>query len=500
MLSAVTAFAHRGARTRSTFLVYSALLALALVLLAAWLVPDERAADILMQRVYAGSAHPDMARLIRPELWTTLALADVFACFALGVIAFLVAPAVVAAAVANERRNGTLDQLRTTPQPPLSLAFGFVVGAPARLWLLAAGPLALHVLAAVAGPLPLAVLAQSLAVLVFGALAACSLALCVALAPRQESSGGFAALGVAGIMLLLSSVAMAFASDRQSVAWAFVHPAGALDAAMLSYDGLWRRVLLGSFTSRFEDYGYGLRVEMSPLLSVAASATLAALMLRAACRKLAQPDRPLLSKPLAFGLFALAAVVVAGPFYASRSLGADFDGAAALALSLLVAPALLGCGLYATPSSEAWTMALRRRRPRWSDDAAAPHRLVWLMELAWLLVVVPLVGAHLAHSLDDNCVWALALVTLGALSLPVYLLFATTRYATGAARWGFGVAVLVHCVAQLVAVGMLWGHEVPVRGVMQSYVLLATLLAVAVPSWVTWRQHLITRRARVTRA
>jgi hypothetical protein len=441
-----------------------------------------------------------MVRLIRPELWTTLALADVFAIFVLGAIAFLVAPAVVAAAVANERRNGTLDQLRTTPQPPLSLALGFVVGAPAKLWLLAAGPLALHVLAAVAGPVPLGVLAQSLAVLGFGALAACSLALCVALAPRQESSGGFAALAVTGIMILLSSLAMSFACDRQLVPWAFVHPAGALDAAMLSYDGLWRRMLFGCFTSRFDSYAYGLRVSLSPLLSVASSATLSALLLRAACRKLAQPERPLLSKPLALGLFALTAAVVAGPLYAADTLGEDFNGAAALTLSLLVAPALLACGLYATPSSEAWTMALRRRRPGWSDDAASPHRLVWLMELAWLLVIVPLVGSHLAHSLDQNDIWALSLSIVGALSLPVYLLFAATRYATGAARWGFGVAVLVHCLAQLIAVSMLWGHEVPVRGVMQSYILLATVLGVAVPSWVAWRQHLITRRARLARA
>ena len=122
------------------------------------------------------------------------------ALWTLGLAGFVLAPALVAAAVANERRVGTLDQLRTTPLSPLALAAGMIVGVPARLYLLCAGPLALHVIACVAGPLPLSTLVASLAVLGGGHAASCALGLCVALAPRQESGGAFAALGVAALL------------------------------------------------------------------------------------------------------------------------------------------------------------------------------------------------------------------------------------------------------------------------------------------------------------
>ncbi|MGZ3430161.1 MAG: hypothetical protein ACXVCV_26095, partial [Polyangia bacterium] len=146
---AISAFGHRGARrgAAASFLVYSFVLTLALVLLAGWIAPEARLSDLEAVRVWA-QMRPPYTPALDPSLWTTLNLADVFALWALALCGFVLAPAMVAAAVANERRAGTLDQLRTTPLSPLALAAGMIVGVPARLYLLCAGPLALHVMAA----------------------------------------------------------------------------------------------------------------------------------------------------------------------------------------------------------------------------------------------------------------------------------------------------------------------------------------------------------------
>ena len=216
-----------------------------------------------------------------------------FALWVLALAGFVLAPAMVAAAVANERRAGTLDQLRTTPLSPLALAAGMIVGVPARLYLLCAGPLALHVLAVLPGPMALETLPASLAVLAAGTAASCALGLVVALAPRQESGGTFAALGVAALLGISAFTTSLFAGDRHLVAWSYLHPAGALDAVMLAPHGLWRRMVVGPWGGRFESVGYATALPLVPLASVAASLLFGAILVRAACRKLAAPQLPL---------------------------------------------------------------------------------------------------------------------------------------------------------------------------------------------------------------
>src|SRR5258706_3747080 len=139
---AVSAFVHRSARrsTAAQLLLYSAGIAVLLVVLSAWIVSQ---AD----EPPGGTCYWSGCTPLAPVRWSVLALADVFAAGLLGLGLFVLAPASVAAAVAAERRAGTLDQLRTTPLSPLGLTAGIVVGAPAKLYLLLAGPLALHVLA-----------------------------------------------------------------------------------------------------------------------------------------------------------------------------------------------------------------------------------------------------------------------------------------------------------------------------------------------------------------
>src|SRR5688572_2037603 len=126
--AAISAFALRGSRRGEAWkwLAYSGGLTALFLLCAHW--------------ICSGIEEVPVEQLP----WSVMGLADVFAVWALGVMAFVIAPALVTATVAEERRQGTLDQLRTTPLSPLALLGGLVIGAPARLYLLCAGPLALH--------------------------------------------------------------------------------------------------------------------------------------------------------------------------------------------------------------------------------------------------------------------------------------------------------------------------------------------------------------------
>ena len=433
--------------------------------------------------------NPPYSPQLDPSLWTTLALGDVLALWVLALGGFVLAPAMVAAAVANERRAGTLDQLRTTPLSPLALALGMIVGVPARLYLLCVGPLVLHVLAALAGPMPLTTLVASLAVLAAGTAASCALGLCVALAPRQESGGTFAALGVAALLGVFAFTTSVFACDRHLVAWSFLHPAGALDAVMLAPHGLWRRMVVGPWGGHFDSEGYRTALPLVPLASVAASLAFGAMLLGAACRKLAAPQLPLFGKRQAVALFVFAGAVVVGPLVAADKLG-DFDANAAYGFSALLLPALVAVGLFATPTFEAWALTVRaQKRVGWSSDDAAAHRAVWLMELGWGVALVALLGNHRLHAFGSDEPLAMAWTALLAVTLPIYFLFASTRYATVAARWAFGVAVAAHLLAQIIAIGIVRGGES--RGFAGTFVTLAGIAAVLVPAWTAWRQHVL---------
>ena len=489
MRVAISAFAHRGARrgTAASFLVYSAVLTVAMLLLAAWIAPEARFSDIEQIKMW-GQMKPPYVPKLDPSLWTTMALADVFAFITLGLAGFVLAPAMVAATVANERRAGTLDQLRTTPLSPLGQAAGMIVGVPARLYLLCAGPLVLHVLAGIVGSLPLTALVASLAVLLTGTFASCALGLVVALAPRQESGGTFAALGVAALLGVFALTTAAFACDRHMVAWSFLHPAGALDAVMLSPAGLWRRMVVGPWGGSFDSDGYRMALPLVPLASVAASLAFGAILLRAACRKLAAPERPLFGKRQAVALFAFAAATTVGPLVAAgKSDG--FNADSAYGFSALLLPALVAVGLFATPTFESWALALRSgARVGWTSDDASAHRAVWLMQGGWALAVLALLGDHRMHGSGDEML-GLAWTALLALSLPIYFLFASTRYATLPARIAFGVAVAAHVVMQIVAIGITRGSSPSAFA--GTYVILAGIGAVFVPAWTAWRQHVL---------
>ena len=338
-----------------------------------------------------------------------------------------------------------------------------------------------------AGAAPLSTLVASLAVLAAGTLASCALGLVVALAPRQEAGGTFAALGVAALLGIFAFTTALFACDRHMVAWSFLHPAGALDAVMLGQHALWHRMVVGPFGGGYESEGYRMALPIVPLASVAASLAFGVTLLGAACRKLAAPEQPLFGKRGAIALFAFAAAVVVGPLVAADHVY-DFNADSAYGFSMLLLPVLVAVGVFATPTFEAWALAPRSRaRIGWSSDAASAHRAVWLMEAGWVIAVVMLLGNHRLHGLGSDEPLTMAWTALLAVSLPVYFLFASTRYHTLPGRIAFGVAVTAHVVSQMVAIAIV-RHE-HASGFAGTYVAIAALFALGVPAWTAWRQH-----------
>jgi hypothetical protein len=487
--TSIAAFANRNARRERILerLAYSGGIVLLLLLLSAWIVSAE--------------TDPTLGPR-EPIAWSVLGLADVLAVWLLGLGLFVLAPAVVAATVATERRAGTLDQLRTTPLPPLALAAGLVVGAPAKLYLLCAGPLALHLIAGAVGLVHLDTLAATLVIFAAGAIVTSLIGLCVALAPRQDSGGSFVALGVAAVLGVSGLVASGLAGDRESVRWAFLHPAGALQAAMLAHDGLWRQLHVSSWSlDRFHDQSYTGWLFLTPALSAGASLAVGVLLARAACRKLAAPHLPLVSKKQALALFAFATAALVAPLSVSES---EFSRAGAMApflFGLLLFPVAIVLGALATPSFEAWALALRRgHRTRWWHEEATPTRLVALMAATFLTVVwLKLHRAGFPSAMNEGEAIAFAWAMATALTLPIYMLFGATRWSTPAARFGFAAATGAHLLAQVIVIAMFAGDNgLPSgsRSIERVFVEAGMLASVAVPVWVAWRQRKLAQRTR----
>jgi len=174
--AAVAAFAHRSVRRRDvvTSLGISGVVTLALLFVASE-----------MARLHNLSIADQPFNSVT---WSTLGVADLMALAVLLAVGFVVAPATVAAAVTQERRAGTLDQLRTTPLSPVGVALGFVIGVPARMYLFCAGPLVVHVLATLAGVQPLTTLPGSLVLMALGTVLSCLLALVSALSGTTTRS------------------------------------------------------------------------------------------------------------------------------------------------------------------------------------------------------------------------------------------------------------------------------------------------------------------------
>jgi hypothetical protein len=479
--AAVAAFAQRGARRGSavTLLVCSGLLTVLLLLVGAWLAPGQREHDLLL--VQQG------VRGLDPSRWSTLALADVLALWVLAGVGFVIAPALVAATVGQERRAGTLDQLRTTPLSPVGLALGFVLGGPTKLYLLCAGPLGLHVVASLLGVVPLATLPASLVLLALGTVTSCLLALAAALATRQEA-GGLQALVLAAGLGALFLTAGAMAAGMPTAKWAGIHPAGALSGLMAGAPSLWQRMVLD-----YEPATEHLAVlGVVPLVAVLQGSILAVVLLRAAARKLRAPGLPLLSKAQALTLFALVAASLVLPAYLGPRRA--YDEMTAVPFGFLAMPLVVVLGGLCAPSAESWARALRAgARSRWHGDDAAPHLTMWLMVAGWLALVCLPVAPTLRLPKENDALalgWALVV----AATLPIYVHFGATRFSTVGARTGFGVAVAVHLVCQTIAFCMV--ADGAHGDVATLFVAACACAGVAAPTWVALSQRALARRTR----
>ncbi len=480
---AVNAFANRGVRRRQAFefMLYSGALVVVLVLLASWIVSN---AEHAPRRAYYYDAPPIP--------WSVLGLADIFALILLGLGGFVLAPASVAATVASERRSGTLDQLRTTPLDPLSLVMGFIIGAPARFYLLCAGPLALHVVCGLTGVIPVGTMIASVVTLAVGTLACTMVGLALSLAPQQDTGGPFISLGVAGLLGFTGFIAAAMSTERDASHWAFIHPAGALNAVMLAHDGLWRAISIGPWSlDKFAEPSMAGALALSPILSVMASLAGGALLARAACRKLAQPQRPLFSKGQALALFSLACAVVILPLDVARVHMSDRQtGITPLIFGIFLLPILCATALLATPDFKNWALALRSgKKSGLLGDGAAPHLMVALM------LSVFLAGCVIAlHGLPnrERHLAALAWACYTALTIGPFALFATTRYTTTATRTAFSVAVCAHLLFQMICIGLASeGHSGETERMMLE---IGGFLALAIPAWVLYRQRVLRKK------
>jgi len=230
-----------------------------------------------------------------------------------------------------------------------------------------------------------------------------------------------------------------------------------------------------------------------PALSTLSSLLLGVMLAVASCRKLARPHLSLLSKSQALAIFVGLAAAVVLPFGLLEPGYGPKLGELGLAAGLLLLPVAAALTLLAAPSVESWSAGLRRGGGaiRWWHDDAAPHVTAWLMPLALGLLVAasPLLGV--AGGMRHRTVAALLWLVWLYATLPVYVHFLATRYATVGARWAFAVAAVVHLAAQAVAIVLLAD-----RGASWEllFVQAAAVAGLLVPLWVLVRQHLLRRR------
>jgi hypothetical protein len=469
--TALSAFAHRAVRPRHAvqLVLYSGGIALLLVLVAAWIVGEARE-----QILYPGQV---------PLPWDTLALADIFALILLSLGLFVLAPAAVAASLAGERRAGTLDQLRTTPAPPLGLLLGMIVGAPLRLYLLCAGPLALHVVAAFTGRVPLSVLVGSLLVLVAGAALAVLFGAVLALAPQRDSGGALLAVAAAGLSGFAGILTTGMGTGSSSARWAFLHPGGALSSLMLSFDGLWQRMMLSQWRldQLHHDAAYNAALALAPAASVALSIVLGALLAHAACRKLASPERPLFGKVSAVAVFSVDAAAIILPVAQRDVYSARSATSVTLALGIILLPVFAMLTVFSTPTPEAYALAVRRGLKRGPfSDGAGPQAAAWGMLAIFFALCTASFGA-LGYMANANgrdfvaVVWSVAL----AATLPLFVLFGTLRFQTAGARAAFHAAIGAHVIFQMIGIAI--ARERSHGSVDLSVVEVAAVLGVVVP-------------------
>jgi hypothetical protein len=113
--------------------------------------------------------------------------------------------------------------------------------------------------------------------------------------------------------------------------------------------------------------------------------------------------------------------------------------------------------------------------------------------LGALALRVPGFPTVMGRSEQLSFLWALG----SAMTLPVFALFASTRYSTVAARVAFSAAVFAHMLFQIITIGVVASNNgIPSGSVSAMVVEIGILMSLAVPAWVIFRQHRLAQRVR----
>lgn len=468
---ALSAFSSRATRGRRVVLAaYSGLIALVLLGLA----------QLISVRAREDGVSVD-----------PIGLADMFAMMLLGGALFVVAPAMVASQVAEERRSGTLDLLRTAPISPTALAAGFLAGAPSSLYLLCAGPLALHVLAGLLGCYPIAVLPVSLLIIGLGSAITMLIAMLLAVSVGRDG-GGAAPLIVAGLSTFATFVTVGMASAPDVMPWALVHPAGALAALYHSFDGPFRAAFSSPWhVEQLSESRAAAMIILEPILAIGIYATGGALLLSAARRVLAGDVVSRLTKPTALALFILAVVALAVPLRVMVSpKELDLGHLGGLMFALMMP--YVACVIGATASVSGSAM-----KRGWSSASAAPHRLAALMLSGGIAVMVGLYGTRIGTvigSQDKGAPLAIAFLLL-ALTLPVYAAWAATRIHAAAGRLAFWALIVVHLSLQVPSIFAVVTSHGGTREIQYLLAQIDVAFGAILPLVIMWRQRNADRRS-----
>ena len=489
MVTAISAFSARGARgKRGVLLAFAALLALVILGISHQIAV--RAAEEALLQAQADTAASGLASAVPAATPSTWYIADLIAMMLLGGGLFLVAPAMAAAQVGEERRSGTLDLLRTAPLSANQLVAGFLVGAPTSLYLLLTGPLVLHAAAGIFGGVPLHLVLGSTVLLFSGAGFLMLLSVLAALSIGREAPGGAATLGMAGVMGLVALATLTLAGEPFTATWAHVHPAGAMSVLYHSFDNDYRDNLIAR--SAFSSESSMRRLAMTsvePVFATLIYLLASVLLLFAARRAIAGETPSRLSKLEAVGLFAVATMSIVVPMRVVVSAyDLEMSNMVALAMSLVIP--YLACVLGATPSATAYGGGRAR-------GLAAKASPLWAA-VAMLVVGIAMTGllygqrifSVFAHERD-----ALSVVAFGflALTLPVYSLYASTRISTPGGRLAFWAAVITHLTLQVPAIVIFFeqGTGDSVKHLLAN---LGVVVGVVFPLVIAWRQHTSNRQ------
>ena len=229
---------------------------------------------------------------------------------------------------------------------------------------------------------------------------------------------------------------------------------------------------------------------LMPALGVLFAAGGGLVLKRAAVRRIADPNEPLLSQLEALGLFTIAATALLIPFgaYEWNTLELEIP-----ALVLLPIMAILLVGTQ--DSARIWAMQLRK-------TGRAPQRWWLLIGMMVVFAVVAAVKTKLsplpAYEYDyfDRTAqtpgWSnwikISWLAFTAATMVVFSQFASARYERGSHRMAFSMAVFAHLCFQAICIAAFDDRYV------KDMVFQGMALAVVVPALVVWRTWALRKR------